>query len=431
MQSLRAGDVVVANGFNRFHLAAAAAALEKTGHLRSFLTGAYPFLWLKQLFGCAGISHARLRKFYDRGEAIPEERIHAHFFAETVYFARFPLRRWPRCRGLAAWLDRVSFRICGWQSAASLRRTAGEARIFHFRSGFGLSAARAARDRGMLLICDHSIVHPRLADYLVENSGLPPPGALPEDVAPFWRSILEDIDAADFVLVNSEFVRNTFIRASYPADRIAVVYLGVDESFFQSIPPRPAPAGAGPGPLRLLFAGMFESRKGAELLLEAMRTDSGGQWEFAIAGTIAEEYRARVDELLERRQVAWHGALRRAELARVMAAADVLVFPSLAEGSARVIFEAMACGCAILTTPNAGSIVREGENGWLVPPGDPVAFRAALAEVCAGRSRLAEMGERNARLVREEYREADYGRKLRETYAGLLAARSLADMPAL
>ena len=59
-------------------------------------------------------------------------------------------------------------------------------------------------------------------------------------------------------------------------------------------------------------------------------------------------------------------------------AADVFVFPSLAEGSARVIFEAMACGCAIITTPNAGSVVRDGENGLLIPTSDGKALGIAI-----------------------------------------------------
>ena len=59
-----------------------------------------------------------------------------------------------------------------------------------------------------------------------------------------------------------------------------------------------------------------------------------------------------------------------------MAAADVFVFPSLFEGSAVVTYEALACGLPCVVTPNAGSVVRDGVEGFIVPPRNV----AALAE---------------------------------------------------
>ena len=53
-----------------------------------------------------------------------------------------------------------------------------------------------------------------------------------------------------------------------------------------------------------------------------------------------------------------------------MAAADVFVFPSLFEGSAVVTYEALACGLPCVVTPAAGSVVRDGVEGFLVGPRD-------------------------------------------------------------
>ena len=69
-------------------------------------------------------------------------------------------------------------------------------------------------------------------------------------------------------------------------------------------------------------------------------------------------------------QLAEIGHLPWAELAERMSLADVFVFPSFAEGSARVVSMAMACGCCIITTPNSGSIVQEKIHGNVVAPGD-------------------------------------------------------------
>ena len=53
-----------------------------------------------------------------------------------------------------------------------------------------------------------------------------------------------------------------------------------------------------------------------------------------------------------------------------MAAADVFVFPSLFEGSAVVTYEALACGLPCVVTPDAGSVVRDGVEGFVVAPRD-------------------------------------------------------------
>jgi glycosyltransferase involved in cell wall biosynthesis len=56
----------------------------------------------------------------------------------------------------------------------------------------------------------------------------------------------------------------------------------------------------------------------------------------------------------------------------------VLAFPSLHEGSALVTYEALACGLPVITTPNAGSVVRDGREGLLVPIRDVGALARAL-----------------------------------------------------
>ena len=53
-----------------------------------------------------------------------------------------------------------------------------------------------------------------------------------------------------------------------------------------------------------------------------------------------------------------------------MASADIFVFPSLFEGSAVVTYEALACGLPSIVTPNAGSVVRDRIDGFLVPSSD-------------------------------------------------------------
>jgi glycosyltransferase involved in cell wall biosynthesis len=66
-----------------------------------------------------------------------------------------------------------------------------------------------------------------------------------------------------------------------------------------------------------------------------------------------------------------------------MAAADVFVFPSLFEGSAVVTYEALACGLPGIVTPDAGSVVRDGVDGFLVPPRDVETLAARMERLGA------------------------------------------------
>jgi glycosyltransferase involved in cell wall biosynthesis len=97
----------------------------------------------------------------------------------------------------------------------------------------------------------------------------------------------------------------------------------------------------------------------------------------------------------------------------------VFVFPSLADGSARVVFEALACGCYVITTPNSGTIVEDEIHGALVPPGDAGRLREAILAADRDRDRLADTGTRNAQLMAERFSQRNYGDGLANLYREL------------
>ena len=216
-----------------------------------------------------------------------------------------------------------------------------------------------------------------------------------------WRLVLRDIERADWIVVNSDFVRETFEWAGFDTTRVKVVYAGVEGDFVESIPRRDTEPYE--GPLRLLFAGEIGQRKGADVLFRALSTLNGVDWKLDLIGSITPAVAAGWSKFLIDPRVTWHGTVRIRQLAVLMSRAEVFVFPSLAEGSARVVAMAMAAGCYVVTTPNSGSIVRDGVHGRLVPPGDPHALAATLMEVAERRGALLPIGRANADLIRREY----------------------------
>lgn len=404
-------SVVVSNGFGRFHLATAAAEADARDALRLLVTGAYPSQ--SRVLHALGRRLPAMARLVDRRETtLRRDRVRALWWPELAYLAG---RRALRFSSSAVELSTLLTvrRYC--------RRTANEVAavegdVFHYRSGFGGPSVDAARRRGMVALCDHSIAHPTVLERLTASDfAAPNPGQLPR--SRFWRWVCADLRRADTVLVNSDFVKSTFVQQGWDPARVEVLFLGVDDRFIESLPPfRPWPA---VGPARVAFAGTFGRRKGADTLAAAVKQLEGVDFALQVVGHVEPDAARRHEAFFADPRVAVTGVVPRRELARLLSETEIFVFPSLAEGSARVVFEALAAGCFVITTPNAGSIVEDGVHGRLVPPGDTAALASTLRQSVADRASLEEIARRNAQLIRDRYTQAAYGEGLAELYARL------------
>ena len=152
--------------------------------------------------------------------------------------------------------------------------------------------------------------------------------------------------------------------------------------------------------------------------MEALERLSEYPWKLTIAGSVEQDVSTEWESFHNRfaQRVRCAGFLSRPALAREMSKHRVFVFPSLMEGSARVVFEAMALGCFIITTPHAGSIVEHGQHGLLTTPGDADTLSEALGSVFHADHDLEAVGERNAALIRESYRQDQYAQRVLKVY---------------
>ena len=186
--------------------------------------------------------------------------------------------------------------------------------------------------------------------------------------------------------------------------------------------PRPA---APSGPLPLLYASVLSGRKGAETLIEAMQLVGDRiEWDLVVAGPVEPAIATEHRPFFADPRIQALGRLSRPDIKAQMIARGVFVFPSYVEGSARAVFEALACGCYVITTQHAGSIVEDGVHGARVPAGDAEALAAAIVAADADRERIAEIGNRNAELIAASHRQSGYGDALARIYARLDRARS-------
>lgn len=413
--------VVVSNGTYRFHLAPLASELEKRGALSALLTGGYPKGFWAEWIG--RIPQAGLQRLLARREDLPDSRVHA-FNATELCFKAADMAFGGRSGYLQQKLQEVGFRGYARQATRVLKRTPFD--IYHYRNCFGFDSAAYARSAGKKTICDHSIGHPHAVSYLRHQKGfLLPESLAPQPLSPLESLYLEDFQHADHILVNSDFVKRTFTICGYDPTKLSVVHWGVDARFLEAsdhalkrgLPRKPA--------LDLLFCGGFGQRKGALQLMNALALADDMPWTLTIAGGIeADAQPAWADFITRYRHRVRHlGILPREELAGLMAQFRVFVFPTLMEGSARVVFEALASGCFVITTPHAGSVVEDQRNGLLLPPGDATLLAEAIRSLATGDRDLDGAGIMNRMLVRTSYRQDQYADKVLRVYEHVMSGQ--------
>jgi glycosyltransferase involved in cell wall biosynthesis/4-amino-4-deoxy-L-arabinose transferase-like glycosyltransferase len=153
---------------------------------------------------------------------------------------------------------------------------------------------------------------------------------------------------------------------------------------------RPAPASPPSESADLLFAGALVPARGLHVLLDAFAAMSPEvpAARLVIAGPAvnrpyAEALRVRLAEHRLQGRVRFAGEVSQADLVELMRCCRALVLPSLSEGLGRVALEAMLAGRPVVGTRAGGipDIVRHGETGVLVEPGNAAALAAALIDV--------------------------------------------------
>lgn len=199
-----------------------------------------------------------------------------------------------------------------------------------------------------------------------------------------------DLDQADLVLVPSNHIADLVeTRSGVPTDKIRVIpYAANVERFL------PASRYATPERCRFLFAGGITQRKGLSDLLTAWRQVRRTGWSLTLAG---EAPRRALDKIpTGDPSIEMAGRVAYSEMPRLMASHDVFVFPTLFEGSAVVCYEALASGLPVITTPQAGSVVRHDQDGLIVPAADAEALAAAMLRL-GGDTRLRDRFSASAR----------------------------------
>lgn len=158
----------------------------------------------------------------------------------------------------------------------------------------------------------------------------------------------------------------------------------------------------------LLFVGRLRIRKGVEVLLEALRAVPGARLLIAGDGEHREALERRAAELGLGPAVLFLGRCDASRVRGLLSGASALVVPSTYEGMPLVVLEAMEAGLPVVASRVSGipEVVEDGRTGWLVPPEDPEALAAALAEALESPGEARRRGGEGRRRVDERFRPA-------------------------
>ena len=292
-------------------------------------------------------------------------------------------------------------------------RSGVPAAAVRMRRALDISAVLALRrliaEREVALVHTHSSIDSWLGGLAARSHGRPVVRSRHVTIAiPRRRGLVYRL--ADRIISSGEAAARVVAGAGVPADRIVAIPPGVDTGRFH-----PDVSGA---PVRAelrvdaaLLVGLvanIRGSKGHDVFLDAARIVLAREpsVRFLIVGDGIgfEDVRRRVATLGHEAAVRMTGFLR--DIPEVMAALDVLVLPSLrSEAASQVIAQALAVGTPVVATDVGGSgeLVRDGETGRLVPPGDAPALAAAVLATLTDRSAARAMARRGQAVVREHH----------------------------
>jgi len=208
----------------------------------------------------------------------------------------------------------------------------------------------------------------------------------------FYLDILTKILFRNFayVTVVSQELKKNFIKRGYRADKIKVIYFGVDarKNSTKFKPRRRAETS-------ILFVGRVSVEKGCDCLLRACKriADQGESFKLYLIGDGDISFFSEMAVKLGIGNRVFFAGFKR-DLNKFLVDSDIFVLPSRGEGLPISLLEAMSCGLPIIATNVGGipEVVEKGENGFLMPVGDDIFLANAI-------SGLIDMGRKERHII--------------------------------
>ena len=295
--------------------------------------------------------------------------------------------------------------------------------IFHGWNGLCLAGLRVAKRDGAVTMIENPSMHPRDWQKAVleecERFGIRRWECRAVLSSALIRRMEAEFAAGDYIVVPSTIARESFARAGL-GQKALVVHAGIDAEFF-----KPSATPESRDVFRVCYTGRVEIAKGVVYLLQAWKQLDLPNAELVLIGEVATEMQSLVRRYATP-NVRFAGFLPVDRVADWYRNSDVFAFPSVNEGLARVLLEAMACGLPVIATRVSGAedCVALGEDGTIVPERDVAALAEAMLWHFQNRDATRAMGIAARAKVENRFTVSHYVERMIHMYDAVLKPAS-------
>ncbi|MCB0162679.1 MAG: glycosyltransferase family 4 protein [Anaerolineae bacterium] len=288
--------------------------------------------------------------------------------------------------------------------------------IFHVWNHYGLYSLRKAKKQGAVIIIERSSAHPitqyQLLTEEYERYGL----AFTAMNNRILEKHLQEYEEADYIMISAGFACDSMVAQGVPPQKLLPVTLGVNIEQF-------LPAPKSDNIFRVIVVGMVSLQKGTHYLLEAFKQLALPRAELVLIGAIDEAFRSVLSQY--QGLFTYAGKVPHGQLPAEYNRASLLVLPSIQDGFAMVVAEAMASGLPVIISENVGAkqIVRDGVDGFIVPIRDVEALKEKILFLYENEPARQQMGQAARRQVLQ-FTWDRYGREVLAYYRSVLTAES-------
>lgn len=285
-------------------------------------------------------------------------------------------------------------------------------------SSHHLKAFRKAKQLGKTVILERGSTHPRWRLDRMNQEKKRAGHRLIGLHDAILEKELEEIEVADAICIPSRFVADTFLEYGVAESKLRINPYGADVNFWsQAYHER---EGRETRPLTFVWAGGVMLRKGIYYLLEAWKKAQLSNARLMIAGGISPDAEDVVKYLPS--GVELLGDVSHTKLRELYKRADIGILPSLEEGMARSLLEALSAGMPLIITQESGvgELMDDGKNGWIVEAMSVDSLVDALEKADAARPSMDEMAA-SAYAAVKDYTWQAYGDRAAKILAEMIA----------
>ncbi len=348
-------------------------------------------------------------KFMTRKWGLPDNKVKTIFLKEILY------RGWLKLPKIIKNLYNPQYLTCNLFDIIASKKVK-KADIFVVWSSFGLYSLRKAKELGAKVVLEcgssHILYATKILKEEYEKFGVKPSiESLPHPKT--TEKMLQEYQEADYIAIPSFFVKRTFLENNIPESKLIHIPYGVDLSNFKQVPKKD-------NIFRIIFAGTICLRKGVQYLIQAFNELKLPNSELVLLGYVDEDIKDFLKRHLNDKIIIKH--VPHFELYKEYSQGSIFVLPSIEEGLARVILEAMACGLPVIVTTNTGGedIIREGIDGFIIPIRDIEKLKEKILYFYKNPEIVKEMGENAKQRVKTGFTWDDYGEKMINAYQMIL-----------